>query len=62
MRVIGIRRGYSGLLARDMVEMNLRSYIRHYTRFTRILQDSGRKFIAFYETTCKTGKKLFTLS
>ena len=25
MRVIGIRRGYSGLLARDMVEMNLRS-------------------------------------
>ncbi len=25
MRVIGIRRGYSGLLARDMVDMNLRS-------------------------------------
>ncbi len=25
IRVIGIRRGYSGLLARDMVEMNLRS-------------------------------------
>ena len=25
MRVIGIRRGYSGLLAHDMFEMNLRS-------------------------------------
>ena len=25
IRVIGIRRGYTGLLARDMVEMNLRS-------------------------------------